>query len=157
MVFSWEEPADTIEAQDIREKPSRGTMLACVYPAESFNKSKTVTVKLRHGRSRKKPKLLSVKEKQAAAKLPECNEIAKLGNEVRPPLYFSALPSHTISGAVETNADVPSPSLSHGSFHFLRVHRDSRRYLQRSAPFAARCRVRIVISRETDDRASIAT
>ncbi|XP_015594108.1 probable basic-leucine zipper transcription factor N isoform X2 [Cephus cinctus] len=37
-------------------------MLACVYPAENF-KTKTVTVKLRHGKSRKKPKLLSVKER----------------------------------------------------------------------------------------------
>ncbi|XP_053978224.1 alpha-protein kinase 1 isoform X2 [Hylaeus volcanicus] len=58
-------------------------MLACVYPAESFSKSKTVTVKLRHGRSRRKPKkLLSVKERPVDAKEQECNENAKHENEL---------------------------------------------------------------------------
>ncbi|XP_066603537.1 apoptosis-stimulating of p53 protein 2 isoform X2 [Prorops nasuta] len=42
-------------------------MLTCVYPAENF-KSKAVTVKLRHGKSKRKPKLLSVKEKLPRAK-----------------------------------------------------------------------------------------
>ncbi|OAD60570.1 hypothetical protein WN48_05087 [Eufriesea mexicana] len=71
-------------------------MLACVYPAENF-KSKAVTVKLRHGRSKRKPKLLSVKEKPAdTGKQPECNDTPKLENETflpekPPPLYILAL------------------------------------------------------------------
>ncbi|XP_026671270.1 probable serine/threonine-protein kinase yakA isoform X2 [Ceratina calcarata] len=56
-------------------------MLACVYPAENF-KSKAVTVKLRHGRSKRKPKLLSVKEKPGDGKHPECNDALKLENEL---------------------------------------------------------------------------
>lgn len=72
-------------------KPWRGTMLACVYPAENF-KSKAVTVKLRHGRSKRKPKLLSVKEKLADGKQPECNDTApKLENEVSFPLFVTSL------------------------------------------------------------------
>lgn len=66
-------------------------MLACVYPAENF-KSKAVTVKLRHGRSKRKPKLLSVKEKLADGKQPECNDTApKLENEVSFPLFVTFL------------------------------------------------------------------
>lgn len=47
------------------EKPEIAKMLACVIPANESFKSKTVTVKLRHhgGRSKKRTKLLSVKEK----------------------------------------------------------------------------------------------
>lgn len=74
-------------------KPWRGTMLACVYPAENF-KSKAVTVKLRHGRSKRKPKLLSVKEKLADGRQPECNDTApKLENEVSFPLFVTFLRS----------------------------------------------------------------
>lgn len=58
-------------------------MLACVYPAENF-KSKAVTVKLRHGRSKKKPKLLSVKERPADSKQAESNDTPKPENEVSP-------------------------------------------------------------------------
>lgn len=77
-------------------KPWRGTMLACVYPAENF-KSKAVTVKLRHGRSKRKPKLLSVKEKLADGKQPECNDTApKLENEVSFPLFVTC-PLHLFS------------------------------------------------------------
>ncbi|KAI4501055.1 hypothetical protein M0802_003858 [Mischocyttarus mexicanus] len=57
-------------------------MLACVYPAENFKSSKTVTVKLRHGRSRRKPKLLSVKEKLPDCKEPDANENARFENEL---------------------------------------------------------------------------
>lgn len=68
-------------------------MLACVYPAENF-KSKAVTVKLRHGRSKRKPKLLSVKEKLADGRQPECNDTApKLENEVSFPLFVTFLRS----------------------------------------------------------------
>lgn len=71
-------------------------MLACVYPAENF-KSKAVTVKLRHGRSKRKPKLLSVKEKLADGKQPECNDTApKLENEVSFPLFVTC-PLHLFS------------------------------------------------------------
>lgn len=74
----------------IAKPPWRGTMLACVYPAENF-KSKAVTVKLRHGRSKRKPKLLSVKEKLADGKQPECNdpklEVSFPLRNVSPPLF----------------------------------------------------------------------
>lgn len=65
-------------------------MLACVYPAENF-KSKAVTVKLRHGRSKRKPKLLSVKEKPADGKQPECDNTRKLENEVSSRFVFQPL------------------------------------------------------------------
>lgn len=51
----------------------------CMYPAETL-KSKAVTVKLRQGKSRRKTKLLSVKEKvegkiKETFTLPEKNEV----------------------------------------------------------------------------------
>lgn len=92
-------------------------MLACVYPAESF-KSKAVTVKLRHGRSKRKPKLLSVKEKPAdGGKQPECDDTPKLENEVSSPflLPFPCSPSITDTAANSSPSlyrSVSSPSVS---------------------------------------------
>ena len=57
-------------------------MLACVYPAENF-KSKAVTVKLRHaGKSKKRTKLLSVKEKTPSSTTSSNNNKTLLQNQV---------------------------------------------------------------------------
>lgn len=90
----------------IAELCSTSTMLACVCPvaAESFQ-SKAATVKVGHGRSKKKPKLLSAQEKAEKPsadsidrKLPECEEKVKLGNEeVRGTLYSRCASSRSFS------------------------------------------------------------
>lgn len=101
-------------------------MLACVYPAENF-KSKAVTVKLRHGRSKRKPKLLSVKEKPAdGGKQPECNDTPKLENEVSSPFVFRFPCFHrspTLLLPISLYLPLPlSPCLLRLSFCLLRVN-----------------------------------
>lgn len=68
-------------------------MLACVYPPENFE-AKTVTVKLHHGKSKRKSKsLLSVKEKLLDSTQTECSNGNRVSNEVRfYSTHFAILP-----------------------------------------------------------------